>query len=105
MLHAPDAPLPVARVEELLAEARGAPEVHLQAGVAAVGEPLDIGAEPPVVAPPRAAVDVEDEGQVVGLDARRERQVGHQLVAVPGFDDDRLHRGQAGILEVRLADE
>ena len=60
VVHAP-APLPVAGVDEALAEAGGAAEVDREHGVAAVGEPLVVRVEPEPVAPPGAAVDQQHQ--------------------------------------------
>src|SRR5690606_32594106 len=89
------APLAVARVEEGLAEAGGAPEVDAQDRVAAVGQPLVDAVVAPVVAGPRAAVHLQHHRQrfrradaVFGLVPRRQGQVADQVQAVPGPDDD-----------------
>ena len=65
------APLAVAGVEELLAVSGGAAVVHLEHRVAAVGEPLRVGAVTPCVARPRAAVHEEHEREALCGQRRR----------------------------------
>ena len=86
------APLAVAGVQEVLAVARRAAVVHLHAQVAAVGEPLRVGCEAPLVARPRAAVHEEHRRSARAVGARREREVAVHLQAVAGGEAERLHR-------------
>ncbi len=100
VLHLARAPLLVPRVEEGLAQSRGCAEVHLEDGVAPVGEPLVLGVEAPGVPAPRPAVDVQHEGEVLGLEAHGQGQVGDEVHAVTGLDDDRLGLGEGVLLEL-----
>ena len=88
------APLAVAGVDEVLAVAGGAPEVDLHAQVAAVGQPLRLGVEPPRVPGPRPAVHVQHGRQPGALEAGRERQVPVDLQTISRGERERLHVSQ-----------
>ena len=91
VVHLP-APLPVAGVQELLAEAGRAAEVDLEHRVAAVGQPLRLGVEAPAVARPRTAVDEQHHRQALRRRRRRAASGSRCSVqAVARLDDDRLH--------------
>ncbi len=98
------APLPVARVQELLAEARRAAEVRLEDGVAAVREELRVVAEAPARARPRAAVREDDRREVLRGNALRKREVRRDLEAVGRRVADRLHRSHV-LARDALADD
>ncbi|AEK60531.1 hypothetical protein CFU_0697 [Collimonas fungivorans Ter331] len=77
------APLLERRFPELAAVAGRAAVVHLQHGIAAVGQQLHFRVVAPDVAHPRAAVRIDDHRQVLRIFAERQRQVAvdHQAVA------------------------
>ena len=93
ILHAV-APLLVAGIEELLAVARGAPEVGRQYRIAAVGQELGVGVEAPLVPGPGAAVGEDHQGQVLGGDALGQAEVGGNFQAITGLVADGLHGHQ-----------
>ena len=91
------APLQVAGIDEALAEAGRAAEVHRQHRIAAVRQPLVARVEAIAVARPRAAVHQQHHRQRrlgLRLFAGRQRQVRHQLQTVARADDLAAHRRQ-----------
>ena len=90
------APLAEAGFPELAAIAGGAAEVHLQHAVAAVGQKLHFGVVAPDVACPRAAVRVDDAGQVFGLAAHWQREVAVDRQAVAALVAHGFHRRHVG---------
>ena len=96
-------PLAVAGVEELLAEAGRAAEVHLQHRVAAVGQPLRLRVVAPAVARPRPAVDQQHHRQVLRLDARPAASGSDtssspsRLLIVTGFIGASLYFASSGL--------
>ena len=97
------APLQVAGIDEGLAEAGGAAEVHRQHGIAAVRQPLVVRVEAVDVACPRAAVHQQHHRQGrFGLPfrVRRQGQIGDQLQPVAPADDGAPHRCQAIGLQI-----
>ena len=54
-------------ISEFLSIARGAAIIDLQAGVAAIGEPLHIGAIPPVISRPGTTMHVQYQWQISPL--------------------------------------
>ena len=82
--------LALGRVHEVLAESRGPAVVHLQHGVAPVGQELRHAVVAPGVAAPRTAVHVEHHGQALGLHPPRGGEVAVHREPVAARD---LHRG------------
>ncbi len=106
------APLAVAGVDELLAEAGGAAVVDAEHRIATVGQPLVDGIKAPRVAPPGTAVDPDDRGQRIarptataGIAVRRQRVVGHERLAVAGLDGLGVHPCEGETLEIRPVGE
>ena len=97
----PAAPFLVAGVQELLAVSGRAPEVHLDAEISTVGEPLSGGVIAPGVASPRPAVDVQHRRQRLAL-AQGEREVAVDLQAVAGREREGLHPRQLVVGKLRL---
>jgi hypothetical protein len=102
------APLPIAGVDEPLAEPGRAAEVDPQDRVAAVGQELDQGVVAPGIAGPRAAMDQEHHRRAVlgpavliGIGGARQGQVAHQGQAIAGRDLDRVGPRQRQALEGR----
>ena len=85
------APLLEAFFPERAAVTGRSAEIDLKHGVAAVGEELRLGIEPPDLAGPRSAVNEKDSGQILRVFARRESEVGGQLKTVARRDAHRFH--------------
>ena len=98
VLHG-EAPLAKAALPELTAIAGRAAEIHLQHGIAAIGEELHLGVEAPAVARPGAAVRVDDHGQLVlaRLVSERQRQIAVNRQAIAAGVLHRLHVGHVGL--------
>ena len=79
------APLLESCLPELSPVAGRAAEIHLQHGVAAIGQELDLRIVAPAVARPRAAVRVNHHWQILRLPSRREREVAVDREAVARF--------------------
>ena len=101
MLHGPHTPLAVSGIEKRFAEPRRTPKIDLQNPVPAVGKPLHLVIQPPAVAGPRSAVNEEHQGHFFRTHAGRKGKITDQFEAVPRCNDERPHRGQGILPEIR----
>ena len=102
------APLPVAGIEEGLAEPGRAAEVDAEDAVAAIGEQLVGGVEAIGIARPRAAMHQQHHRHRRGgpagalrIAARRQSEVAGQGQAIAAGDLDRMHRLKRRALQFR----
>ena len=100
------APLLVGGVQELLAVAGGAAEVHLHDGVAAVGEPLRVRVEAPACRGPRGRRGRRARaGGFAAFTSHRQGQVAVEREAVAGRERHGAHLGERQPLQLGLGHE